>query len=177
MRKKLDPREVARSRSRGYVAQKFENADPSEDTEVMELFEKLRSAFEAGFYDAYLPLDSSLDTAEAQIDMLKEQLAAEREARLRAEQRALAAAQLPAFVRFPSTNRGKHDGEDILIRLDQIAAVTKTKVYLTQDALPFADLEDPRKVLEAVTLEIAKALRGPPAPTPSRVIVPEKEEG
>lgn len=169
MRSRLNFKEYARSRSKEYLEDEIEKAQGVMKDEIALQGGWIRSAFEAGLLEADAPLNSMLDTADAQIDMLKGQLKVEREARLQAERRAAAATQLPVFVNFPSRRGG-----DVRIRLDQIAAVTKDKVYLVTDNVPFADMQDPRDVIDAITLEITKALHE--ATAPAKVIVPERTE-
>lgn len=168
MRSRLNFKEYARSRSKKYLEGEIEKAQGVMKGEIALQGGWMRAAFEAGLLEADVPLSSMLDTAEAQIDMLKEQLQAEREARLQAERRAATATQFPVFVNFPSRK-----GPDIRVRLDQISAVTSDKIYLVTDDVPFADMQDPREVIDAITLEITKAMNE--ATAPARIIVPEKK--
>lgn len=168
MKVRWDAKECARSRSKQYLEDEIEKAQGVMKGEIAVLGAWIRSSFEAGFLDADAPLNSMLDTADAQIDMLKEQLKVEREARLQAERRAAAATQLPVFVNFPSRR-----GPDIRVRLDQISAVTSDKIYLVTDDVPFADMLDPCEVIDAITLKITKTMHE--ATAPARIIVPEKK--
>jgi hypothetical protein len=161
MMMRLDPKQVARSRSKEYLENEIEKAQGvmKEETSVHSGW--IRTSFEAGHIDAALPLLNYIDVLENSVRMKEEQLQAEREARLHAERRAAAAAQLPVFVKFPSRK-----GPDIRVRLDQISAVTNNKIYLVTDDVPFGDMEDPRAVLDEITLEVEKLVHQMTAPAP-----------
>jgi len=153
-----DPKETARHRSKLYFESELEKAQGVMKNEVAEKNGWMRSSFEAGYLDAAIPLEAHLGSQEAryeaEIEMLKRLLHLEQEARVRAQEEAHTLKQFPMFVLFPLKGGGS-----TYIRIDQISAITDSKVYLVGDSVPFTDLEDPKKAFDGMLVEVTQLIK------------------